>query len=50
MCPICRKRFKEVKVAAGHGEEVHPECYEPYLAFVKAVEEAYTEYRKKKKS
>lgn len=41
MCPICRKRFKEVKVAVAKGEEVHPECYEPYLVFVKAVEEAH---------
>lgn len=41
MCPICRKRLNEIKVAAASGAEVHPECYEPYLAFVAAIERAH---------
>ena len=48
MCPICRKPQKEmpIKVAARHGVEVCPECYEPYLLFVKQVNEAHAEARR----
>jgi len=47
MCPICRKRLKEIKVAAAKGEEVHPECYELYLSFVKAIEEAHAKPKRR---
>ena len=41
MCPICRKKIKGILVAVAKGEEVHPECYEPYTLFVRAIEEAH---------
>jgi hypothetical protein len=50
MCPICRKKPKQTMVGAyvaGRREEVHPECYESLLVFVRAIEAVHAKVKKK---
>lgn len=41
----CRKPLGDTKVAVGWGKEVHPECYEDYLRYIKRIKEAHAEVR-----